>query len=680
MNKRICFFCVGTGGHVLPVRNLIKELKVLGTKTEDIFVICDKRGKQYLDNLNINIHTPEIFVSKKGIVGYIFNIFTISKSIRNISKFLVDKNISVVLTTGAYIAPIAAIVSKILKAKFFIQEQNIYAGLGNKISAIFAKKIYTSFEDTRNIFKSKLKHTGPVVNTTLGRKYIEPLGVQTIGFVGGSQGSEEINKYADEILVPIIMQEVNKKLVINSEPNQASVFLNNVEVGVTPLSVNLNTTSNNILIKKSEYKDSNIDYIVKNNNSDQIIIKLIEDEDVININTVPSQASLFFNEDYIGSSPLKFKIQDRGILKVKKYGYVDDIINITKDTKELNIVLTEDLSEVFISSDPPSDVFLNEEYIGKTPFIKKIQKIKHKISFKSKGFRTLNESFEPTKDKQNIIKKLLTEKEASLLENKKYSRTSIDGEIILFEPGSFLMGSSKIESRRDINEIMRSVKITKHFYISKNLITEEQYSLFKISSKSNLPINNISWIDAAKFCNWLSSKEGFENFYEIKNNQIISFNMDSKGYRLPTEAEWEYVAKSNNPEKYIYSWGSDRKITKLVGNIADVSTQGILSNFIDDYDDGYDERSPVGSFRSNQNEINDLTGNLSEWVNDFYSVEFVQQSKVFQDYIGPLAGTSHVIKGSNYYSSTPLQLGLSYRTYGNEPNDLVGFRIARWIY
>ena len=490
----------------------------------------------------------------------------------------------------------------------------------------------------------------------------------------------EINKYADEILVPIIMQEVNKKLVINSEPNQASVFLNNVEVGVTPLSVNLNTTSNNILIKKSEYKDNNIDYIVKNNNSDQIIIKLIEDEDLINIKSIPSQASLFFNENYIGISPLKFKIQDKGILKIKKYGYVDDIINITKDTKELNIALTEDLSEVFISSDPPSDVFLNDEYIGKTPFTKKIQKIKHKISFKSKGFRTLNESFEPTKDKQNIIKKLLTEKEASLLENKKYSRTSIDGEIILFEPGSFLMGSSKIESRRDINEIMRSVKITKHFYISKNLITEEQYSLFKRSSKSNLPINNISWIDAAKFCNWLSSKEGFENFYEIKNDQIISFNMDSKGYRLPTEAEWEYVAKSNTPEKYIYSWGSDRKINKLVGNIADVSTQGILSNFIDDYDDGYDERSPVGSFRSNQNDINDLTGNLSEWVNDFYSVEFVQQSKVFQDYIGPLAGTSHVIKGSNYYSSTPLQLGLSYRTYGNEPNDLVGFRIARWIY
>ena len=82
MNKKICFFCVGTGGHVLPVRNLIKELIGLGTKTKDIIVICDNRGKQYLNNLDITIHTPEIFVSNKGLVGYIFNIFTILGSIR----------------------------------------------------------------------------------------------------------------------------------------------------------------------------------------------------------------------------------------------------------------------------------------------------------------------------------------------------------------------------------------------------------------------------------------------------------------------------------------------------------------------------------------------------------------------------------------------------------------------
>ena len=53
MNKKVCFFCVGTGGHVLPVRNLIKELKELGTNNEDIFVICDNRGRQYLSLIHI---------------------------------------------------------------------------------------------------------------------------------------------------------------------------------------------------------------------------------------------------------------------------------------------------------------------------------------------------------------------------------------------------------------------------------------------------------------------------------------------------------------------------------------------------------------------------------------------------------------------------------------------------
>ena len=209
MNKRVCFFCVGTGGHVLPVKNLIKELKNLGTKTEDIIVICDDRGKQYLDISNLNIYTPKIFVSKKGKLGYILNIFTIIKSIKEIRKILKNQNISVVFTTGAYIAPIAALISKSLNAKFFIQEQNIYAGLGNKISSVFAKTIFTSFEDTKNIYKNKLKHTGPIINTTLKRKDIYSLNNQTIGFIGGSQGSEEINHYVYKFLNSEVESEFN---------------------------------------------------------------------------------------------------------------------------------------------------------------------------------------------------------------------------------------------------------------------------------------------------------------------------------------------------------------------------------------------------------------------------------------------------------------------------------------
>ena len=79
----------------------------------------------------------------------------------------------------------------------------------------------------------------------------------------------------------------------------------------------------------------------------------------------------------------------------------------------------------------------------------------------------------------------------------------------------------------------------------------------------------------------MSRKEGLDQFYIIKGDRLIYFNTKSNGYRLPTEAEWEYAAKSNNPTQgeLIYAWGSDRQIRKLVGNIADQSTRRDSSQF-----------------------------------------------------------------------------------------------------
>ena len=493
----------------------------------------------------------------------------------------------------------------------------------------------------------------------------------------------EIKKYTDELLIPVILKKIDKSLQISSNPNNAKVFLNNTELGVTPLTINLDRSNNEIILKKAGYKEKKVKYFVDDNNKSEIKYLLEEDENLISLSSNPPSASVFLDDEYVGITPIKFPNIKKGTIKIKKYGYRDKLISPNNQTKTINTTLEKDMAEVQFSSNVPAKVILNGKYIGSTPLKKDIQKIKHKISYEALGHRSIRESFEPLNDKVQIYKNLLTDKQASLIDSKNNSTNSIGSKLILMNPGSITMGSPKRESRRDINELQKKVKITKHFFISKNLITESQYKKFKKSSSaSNLPVNNVSWIDAAKFCNWLSRKEGLDQFYIIKGDRLLYFNTKSNGYRLPTEAEWEYAAKSNNPTQgeLIYAWGSDRQIRKLVGNIADQSTEGILANFVPDYDDGYLERSPVGSFRSNQNGLNDITGNLSEWVNDFYSIEIIDPSEIFTDYIGPTVGTTHVIKGSNHYSSTPLQLGLSYRTYGNAENELVGFRIARWIY
>ena len=72
--KKIAIFCVGTGGHVLPAKNIIMQLNDEGIDLENFIVITDERGSEYLKDLNIKIYIQEIYRSKIGIIGYIINI------------------------------------------------------------------------------------------------------------------------------------------------------------------------------------------------------------------------------------------------------------------------------------------------------------------------------------------------------------------------------------------------------------------------------------------------------------------------------------------------------------------------------------------------------------------------------------------------------------------------------
>ena len=90
----------------------------------------------------------------------------------------------------------------------------------------------------------------------------------------------------------------------------------------------------------------------------------------------------------------------------------------------------------------------------------------------------------------------------------------------LLRPGMIVMGAKRSEIGQRANETIRKVKLTKPFYLSVHEVTNLQYSLFKQRHlkpgiEGNHPVVNISWNEAAIYCNWLSSNEGFSNFYEI---------------------------------------------------------------------------------------------------------------------------------------------------------------------
>ena len=201
MNKKYCFFCVGTGGHIFPAKNLILKLLDSQVSENDITVITDNRGIKYFQDLNVHTIKKDFFISQRGIIGYILNIGKFITTIWNLFNELKSKNITTILTTGAYIAPYAALISIFLRSDFFIQEQNRYAGLGNKVASYFPSTVFVSFPDTKNIKKSNSIFAGPILNIDLAYKVEKKTSSQfTIGIQGGSQGSEQINYFVSKFI------------------------------------------------------------------------------------------------------------------------------------------------------------------------------------------------------------------------------------------------------------------------------------------------------------------------------------------------------------------------------------------------------------------------------------------------------------------------------------------------
>ena len=194
MNQnKIIFFCVGTGGHVFPVINLIDDLLQRGINKRKIEVVTDKRGSKYLKDKGIVVHSINLYRSKTGMAGYVLNILKVIKSVRLIEKKIDLANCRILFTTGSYIAPLAGYLSWRHKIKFFIQEQNIYAGLGNKIASYFKSDKFTSYPNTININQTNLNNTGPIVDKKIQNTESTNNKEIIIGVQGGSQGSEEIN-------------------------------------------------------------------------------------------------------------------------------------------------------------------------------------------------------------------------------------------------------------------------------------------------------------------------------------------------------------------------------------------------------------------------------------------------------------------------------------------------------
>jgi formylglycine-generating enzyme required for sulfatase activity len=316
--------------------------------------------------------------------------------------------------------------------------------------------------------------------------------------------------------------------------------------------------------------------------------------------------------------------------------------------------------------------------------------IPHEIQVSKGGYASRAVTVTPRPEfPQRIAIVLLTEAEA-----RKAARSEIvskRGErLVLVEPGSFVMGAARGTPGRRPNEAPRAVALTRPFYLGVKEITNRDFREFRPGHHAppfhgedldaeEQPVSSVSWDDAARFCNWLSGQEGLPPAYVDRGDRMVPVQPIPASYRLPTEAEWAWVARfAAGGGGLLYPWGNELPPPPGSGNYADVEGARVLDRAMSSYNDGFSVAAPVGSSTANGLRIFDMGGNVAEWIHDYYGIASRHSPGAPQkDPAGPPGGAHHVIRGSSWKHWNITQLRFSYRDYGNEGRVDVGFRIAR---
>ncbi len=151
------------------------------------------------------------------------------------------------------------------------------------------------------------------------------------------------------------------------------------------------------------------------------------------------------------------------------------------------------------------------------------------------------------------------------------------------------------------------------------------------------------------------------------------------GYRLPTEAEWAYVARIAGRQKRArYPWQGSFPPVNNSGNFADESARRLLSLIVEGYTDSYPATAPTGSFAANPIGLFDIGGNVAEWCHDYYAAYTGMKKEPKVDPMGPETGSHHMVRGSSWRDAGITELRLSYRRYSRQPADDIGLRIVRY--
>lgn len=339
--------------------------------------------------------------------------------------------------------------------------------------------------------------------------------------------------------------------------------------------------------------------------------------------------------------PTRIPIKSAGKIKALT------VYELRLSSKKMNI----EKLQVVITTDPPdAEKWIDGELLG-TGDIFKISSGTYELNVKKLGYKSYTSILKI--DKDNFLFK-------DIILNKDILKQEIpftgSPELIFIQGGTFQMSSNDGSSDKK-----RTHTVTvSDFYMGKYEVSQELYEDIMGANPSYFlgndhPVEQVSWYNAVTFCNKMSEKVGLQQVYTISGTNVtIDFNKN--GYRLPSEAEWEFAARGGNASQgYTYS-GSN-----TVANVAWYSGNSGIKTY------------PVGQKRSNELGLYDMSGNVYELCWDWYG----DYSVVSQyDPTGPISGVFRVLRGGSWRSSIYCQVAFRNSYHPSSSSSDIGFRIA----
>ena len=246
-------------------------------------------------------------------------------------------------------------------------------------------------------------------------------------------------------------------------------------------------------------------------------------------------------------------------------------------------------------------------------------------------------------------------------------------DMVLIEGGTFQMGSPVTELERDGDEVLHSVTVG-DFYMAATEVTQREYEAVVGKNPSehkgdNLPVENVTWYDAIEFCNALSRQQGLTPCYTV-SGKTVTWNRSADGYRLPTEAEWEFAARAKTTTPFSfgdYVHDSDANCYNAYGYNNDASghwVNGYLRHTVE-----------VDKYDANGYGLKNMHGNVAEWTWDWYG-GYAQVAA--ENPTGPEEGYFKVVRGGGW-NDFPKHIRSAYRSAfpADVPLYATGIRLVR---